>query len=393
LPFCVPVATIGTVTRKAVICVGIASHPISAAGNSWAFLQWALGFRELGWDVWIVESIASRGCVDANWKPCSFAESANRMHWDATMSRFGMRERSTLLVDGEAANSPEAQRFGREAEVFLNVSGHFKHDALATPRARRVYLDLDPGFTQIWAEAYGSSMNFAGHDAFFTVGTRLGGPDCRAPTCGIQWQPTFPPVVLKWWPFMPQPSFGKFSTVAHWHGYSWVEWQGEWYKGKGEEFAKFVELPNRADACFEIATETSTHTGELQAFQNAGWRLTDSATVCHSFDGYERFIRDSSAECSAAKGGYVVSHGGWFSDRSVCYLASGRPVVLQDTGISALLPAGAGLHPFRTLEEAAACCQRVIANFQAEQRAARKLAETHFASEVVIGKMLERLGL
>lgn len=379
--------------RKAVICVGIAAYPISGAGIAWFYLQWILGFRELGWDVWIVEELRSGKCVDANWKPCAFESSANRRHWESVLRRFGLEDYSSLLVDGKAVNFAEAQRFANDADIFLNISGHFKNRNLPTPRAKRIYLDLDPGFTQIWAEVYKSDMNFAGHDAFFTVGTRLGEEGCRAPTCGIQWQPTLPPVVLKHWPFEPQKTFQKFSTVAHWHGYSWCEWQGEWYKGKSEEFAKFVELPKHVNAKLEIATEVTTQSGELEAFADAGWNLIEAKGVCDSLENCERYIRESSAEFSAAKGGYIVSQGGWFSDRSVCYLASGRPVVLQETGISHKVPTGTGLHTFRTLDEAAKCCHQVVHNFDAEQRAARKLVEQYFASEVVIPKMLERVGV
>ena len=378
--------------RKVVIGVGIAGHPVAAGGNAWIFLQWALGFRELGWEVWCVEELQSAKCIDTRWQRVPFAASANRTHWDATLGRFELDGCSTLLVDGDAPNLPEARRFAREADLFLNLSGHFADPQIVMPRARRVYVDLDPAFSQMWADVYGVDMHFAGHDAFFTVGACFGDPGCRAPTCGIRWQPTFPPVVLRHWPFDPQPAFRTFSTVAHWGGHGWCEWNGEWYTSKREEFEKFVDLPRRVPAPLAIATDVRGHAAELEGFRTAGWTLADTASVCASLATYERFVRDSSAEFSAAKGGYVRSRGGWFSDRSVCYLASGRPVVLQETGIGTKVPTGSGLHTFQSLDEAAAGCARVVADFAAEQRAARALAERYFASEVVIGELLLRLG-
>jgi hypothetical protein len=379
--------------RKVVIGVGIATHPVAAGGNSWLFLQWVLGFRELGWDVWCVEQVRSDRCIDADWNPTSFAASANRAHWNRVTDRFALGGCATLLVDGAAANLGEARRFAREADLFLNLSGHFRDPRLATPRARRVYVDLDPGFTQIWAEAYGADMHFGGHDAFFSIGTQLGREGCRAPTCGIEWQPTLPPVALSYWPFEPQPTFRTFTTVAHWGGYGWCEWNGEWYVGsKGEQFVRFVDLPKQVAGRLEIATDVRGHADELQAFREAGWHLTDTATACASLESYEHYVRQSSAEFSAAKGGYVLLQDAWFSDRSVCYLAAGRPVILQDTGFGATVPVGSGLHAFRTFDEATLACRRVLADFAAEQRAARALAERYFASGVVIGAMLERLG-
>ncbi|MGH7265965.1 MAG: glycosyltransferase, partial [Candidatus Rokuibacteriota bacterium] len=186
---------------KALIGVGVASHPLSAAGNTWASLQWVLGFRELGWEVWMIESLASDRCVDAGWKPSAFPESANGRHWRQVVDRFGLGGSATLLLDGDAASVREAKRFAAGADLFLNISGHFKAPDFRMPRARRVYLDLDPAFTQIWADVYGADMNFTGHDAFFSVGSRLGRDGCLAPTCGIDWLPTLPPVVLTHWRF------------------------------------------------------------------------------------------------------------------------------------------------------------------------------------------------
>jgi hypothetical protein len=381
------------VSRKVVIAVGVASHPISAAGNTWLSINWALGFREAGWDVWLVEAIDSKKCVDGAWEPAPFERSANRAYWERITGEFGFRDRATLLVDDGAPNLAALRDFASASDVFLNISGHFKSEAVAFPNARKVYLDVDPAFTQVWAASYNCDMNFAAHDYFFSVGMRLGRPGTFAPTCGIDWQPLFPPVVMKEWPFEPRERFDRFTTVAHWQGYDNSEWQGKWFTGKREEFNKVVEFPRAIGAPMEIATALPAHESELGPFRAGGWRLSEAGEICATMSGYRDYLRRSSAEFSVAKGGYVLSQTGWVSDRSACYAALGRPVVVQDTGLAEVLPLGRGFHAFHTTEEAEAACRRVIADFPTQQRAARELAEEFFASDRVIASLTSRIGL
>jgi hypothetical protein len=376
---------------RIIIAVGIAGHPLSAAGNSWCFLQWILGFRALGWDVWIVESLTLSKLVDAHWNPSPSGSSANEAHWQNTLDRFHLRPQATLLIDDQAANLAETRDFAATADLFLNISGHFRSTALTFPRARKIYLDLDPAFTQIWADTYGTDMNFGGHDIFFSVGSRLGKPGCRAPALGRTWHHTFPPVVLDHWPYQEQAQPSRLTTIAHWQGYKWCEWQGQWYTGKSEQFAALRDLPTLTPVPLEIATEAAINREELAPYAAAGWRLVESKSICADYPTYEKYIFNSSGEFSAAKGGYVKSRCGWFSDRSVCYLASGRPVIVEDTGLESDLPDQPGLHTFRTPEEAARACETVWNNLPSEQAAARRLAEEIFSSQVVISRLLGKI--
>ncbi len=376
---------------KIVIGVGIAAQPISAVGIAWTALNWPLGFRELGWEVWVVEGLDSSKCVDLEWNSVPFEGSANEAHWGTMMGAFGLEGCSTLLVDGVAANLEELRDFAAEADVFLNYSGHFKSPEVEFPKAVKVYLDGDPAFSQAWVESYDCDMNFAAHDRFVTVGTTWDSSDRFAADCGIEWVPTFPPVTLRYWPFEPLNGFGRFTTIAHWEGYKNSEWGGKWLTGKREEFQRFVDVPRSVSKPIELAMSVWDHRSELGPFREAGWELREAREVCSSLDAYAAFLRGSSAEFSVAKGGYVLSRAGWFSDRSVCYAALGRPLVLQDTGVSALLPEGAGYFPFTTPREAVAACERVVGDFANQQRAARRLAEEFFASEVVLTKLLERV--
>ena len=376
---------------KIVIGVGIASHPISAAGNTWNSLNWALGFRELGWDVWIVEAIRGDKCVDEKWQRVPVEQSANLAYWRAITAQFGFAGCATLLIDGAAPELDAFRDFCAEADLFLNLSGHFQSDAVSFPKAVKIYQDGDPAFSQVWVDSYGVDMHFAAHDRFVTAGLRLGRPGTFAPTCGIEWIPTFPPVVLRYWPYSPQENFDRFTSVAHWEGYKSSEWRGEWFHGKREEFQKFTNVPRLVSRPIELATHVATHEAELGPFREGGWRFTEAAPICSTLDAYAAYIRGSSAEFSIAKGGYVLSRAGWFSDRGVCYAASGKPLVAQDTGLGGLLPVGEGFHPFSTPQQAIAACERVIADFPAQQRAARALAEEYFDSAKVIARILDRL--
>lgn len=376
---------------KIVIGVGIAGHPIAAAGNSWAFLQWVLGFKDLGWEVLAVEALAEEKLIGPDWQPTAAGASANESHWRHTLQRFGLEGQAALFISGQSPAAAQARAFAREADVFLNISGHFPRDLLDMPQSRKVYLDLDPGFTQVWAEGYGVDMNWDGHEVFFSVGTRLGQADCLAPTGGKTWLPTLPPVVLTHWPAQPLSAGSPFTTVAHWQGYRWCEWQDRWLTGKSEEFNRLVDLPQRCDVPLEIATDVSAHAEELRPFQQSGWRLADAAEVCRSYDSYAAYLGASAGELSAAKGGYVTTRCGWLSDRTACYLALGRPAVVQRTTAHPAVPVGTGLLDFSTPEEAAEACRRVAADHTAHGRAARRLAEEHFSSRVVIPRMLDRL--
>ncbi len=376
---------------KIVVAVGIASHPISAAGNTWNSLNWALGFRELGWDVWIVEALPSAGCIDEHWQPAPLATSANLAYWREITTQFGLAPQATLLVDGAAANLADLRDFAAQADLFLNLSGHFQSDAVEFPRALKIYQDGDPAFTQVWVESYGVDMHFAAHDRFITAGLRLGQPGTFAPTCGIEWLPTFPPVVRTYWPATPHESFDRFTSVAHWEGYKSSEWRGEWFHGKREEFQKFTTVPRAVSRPIELATHVAVHESELGPFREGGWRFVEAAPICGTLAAYGAYIRRSSAEFSIAKGGYVLSRAGWFSDRAVCYAATGRPLIAQDTGVGSALPVGEGYHPFRTPAEAAVACERVLADYPAQQRAALALAEEYFDSAKVISRLLDHL--
>ncbi|MES2307611.1 MAG: hypothetical protein V4507_02020 [Verrucomicrobiota bacterium] len=375
---------------KIVIGVGIAGHPISAAGNTWAFLQWALGFKELGWDVFLVEEISASKCLDEKWDAVPFDQSTNKKHWERVIRDYGFEDHSCLLVDGESKEKAKLLAFAQGADLFLNISGHFKNLEVLHLCRHRIYLDLDPAFTQIWSEVYSEDMNFAPHDLFFTVGPLLESGKARSPLAGKKWLGTLPLVHLKSWPLIENLG-NRFTTMTHWYGYPPVEYLGEWYGNKSEEFEKIVSLPSKIVAKLEIASDLGEETEEKRKFVAAGWSMSRAAAANVDLLTYQRYIQASRGEFSVAKNGYVRSHCGWFSDRSVCYLASGRPVVLQETGWSEFIPTGKGAFAFRSEEEARESLNQVESDFETHSKAARNLAEEYFDSSKVIQEMLRKI--
>ena len=377
--------------RRVLVGVGIASHPLHAAGNTWAFLQWVLAFREAGWEVWMVEDQASAKLVDAEKKPLPTLEgSANLAHWNSVIDEFGLRDRCTLLLDGESPGKRELLDFARDAEFLFNISGHFHTADVMAAVPRRVYVDLDPAFTQIWAEVYKSAMNLEPHDIFMSIGGRLGRPDCRAPLAGRNWLPIGVPVVLEPFtlPNLEQPG-EMWTTFTHWYGYPAVEYEGEWYGNKSEEFEKLLHLPQRTKARLEIATDVNKDDPVFDRFTAGGWSLVNARPLNTPWQRYRDYAAASRGEFCVAKNGYVRSNCGWFSDRSAMYLALGRPVILQDTGWPEFYPAGEGLLSFTDEASAVAALETVERDPVRHARAARAIAEKYCAGPVVVERFLE----
>jgi hypothetical protein len=382
--------------RRAIIGVGIASYPLHAAGNIWVYLQWALGFRQAGWDVWMVEDVSSAKCIDANGQKCAPALSANLAHWKAVVEEFGLKDRATLFFDGQLptpSELPGLLRFARDAEFLFNICGHFRQRDVFGAVPERIYLDGDPSFTQIWAEVYKSDMHFDGHDKFVSIGRHLGKKECRAPLAGRNWLPVGVPVVLDHFtnPNADQPG-DVWNTFTHWYGYPPVEYDGMWYGNKSEEFARLVDLPKKTTEKLEIATDLHPEDPATRQFLESGWRLVDARPLNTPWQRYRDYLAQSRGEFCVAKNGYVRSRCGWFSDRSVCYLALGRPVILQETGWTDFYPQGEGLLSFHDEGSARAALETVAKDPVKHARAARQIAEKYCSAPVVVNQLLETIG-
>jgi hypothetical protein len=271
------------------------------------------------------------------------------------------------------------------------VMGYLDDQDLLAASPLRVFLDIDPGFGQMWRELSLADL-FAGHDRFVSVGLNVGGEGCGVPDCGLRWIGTPPPVALDHWPASPGGT--AFTTVASWRGpYDPVEYEGRVYGLRVHEFRRFAELPARTAARFELALSIdASEVSDLQRLAAGGWTLLDPVAVAGDPFAYNRFIQGSAAEFTVAKGMYVDTRSGWFSDRSACYLASGKPVVAQETGFSARLPTGKGLISFTTPDEALSAVEDVRADPAGHRRAAREIAEEHLDASRVLPRLVDELG-
>lgn len=368
-----------------VLVAGMVAGVPRQGGATWAVLQYVLGLRALGWDAWLVEPVAGEPGPDV----LSYFAEVRRA--------FGLEERAALLLPDRRTHGAPFERLAAaagRAALLVNLAGMLREPELVERIPTRLYVDLDPAFTQLWSEAEGIDMRLDGHTHFATVGLAVGRPECPVPTCEREWIHTLPPVVLESWPRAGRIERDALTTIGNWRAYGSIERDGVLYGQKAHAWRELMELPRRATARFEVAV--SIHADEkrdLRALAENGWVLLDPDAMAGSPGAYRRFIAGSRAEVGVAKSGYVRSRCGWFSDRSACYLASGRPVLAQDTGFSAHLPTGLGLVAFESTEEAVAGVRSIRRDYAAHSRAARELAEEAFRHDRVIPDLLTAVGV
>ena len=367
--------------------------PRAFAGHHCSIMNWALGFRELGWDVWVVEHVDSHEL-----EPPDSPDRASPQEefWKKSVQEFGFENRECLIVSGRSPQLEAFREFAAEADLFLNYSGQFKRLDLLGPRTRKAYLDVDPGFTQLWVEVCGSDMNFDGHDVFLTVGTTMNRPGTLVPKVGRDWIPVRLPVVADYWrqrlgPVADISADAPWTTIAHWYGYPEMQWQGRRYAGKRESLVEMKDLPGLVGTTCTIATDMTPDWDDYAVFREAGWNFSSSAAVSDDIPSYLRFIAGSRGEIGIAKEGYVVSRAGWMSDRSVVYLALGKPVVLHDTGWPQDLTPAPGLLAFTGPKDCAAAIAQIEADYETHAAGARHLAETVHSPRSVILPLVEKI--
>jgi hypothetical protein len=371
----------------------IAADP-HQGGATWAVLQYLTGLRQLGHDVYFVEPIAEHKQRPAG---ASLSRSANAAYLQAVMAQFGFDGRWALLRPGTRNTCGVAyeqlRRIATRADVLINISGMLAEPALTEQVPVRAYLDLDPAFNQLWHAAEGIDMRFDGHTHFVTVGQAIGTPGCAIPTCGRTWIPTLQPVVLSEWPSTPGPSRSAWTTIGHWRGYGSIRYRGVFYGQKAHSVRRLIALPRTIDEPLRPALSIDPGDArDLEALATNGWHLLDPARVAATPNRYRRFIQASKGEIGIAKSGYVESRCGWFSDRSACYLASGRPVIAQDTAFSRFLPTGRGLFAFSTVDDVRDAVGTIGGAYARHCRHARDIAEEYFEAGTVLGRLLDRIG-
>jgi hypothetical protein len=354
-------------------------------GHAWVFLQYLLGFRQLGYEVLFVDRLTSEML------PRGTAVDGGVRWVEETMAAHGLGESwAVLLDDGESAGQSREQvrEHLRSSSLLVDVMGFLEDEELLGATPRRLFLDIDPGFPQMWQDL-GLHTSFGRHDAYATVGLRVGREGSRVPTCGIEWINTPQPVVLEHWP--ATPSGTAYTSVASWRGpFGPIEYEGERYGLRAHQMRDYAELPSRTGVPMEVALEIeAADSGDEELLRAGGWKIVEPLQVAASTENYRVYVQNSRAEVGVAKDMYVRSRGGWLSDRSLCYLASGKPVLAQATGFELEVETGAGLLSFTTPEEAAAAVEEVEADYARHSAVARDLAQQRFDSDRVLAELLE----
>ena len=381
-----------------VVVTGLAAtYPLG--GVSWDYLAYVDGFRRLGAEVfyledtgsWFYQPSAATYTEDPSTSLAYLAAALARL--DAADLAWAVRDPKGALHGPGAAT---VAAFCRSADLFLNVSGScWLRDEYRGAR-RTAYLDTDPGFTQATLQAVErgtatddqqfSAALIRRHDRFLTYGEAIADPACQVPHCGLTWKATRQPIVLDRWSVSPPPPGAPWTTVMSWaHGRAAPVIDGVERAGKDAEMLRFLDLPRRSGLPFELAVGGEPPRELLAAH---GWRVVEAWDCSRTMDVYQAYLRASRGEWSVAKQVYVVLRSGWFSTRSAAYLASGRPVVVQDTGWSAHYPTGEGLFAFTTVDDALAALAAIEADYPRHAAAARAVAEHELESGRVLAQLL-----
>jgi hypothetical protein len=379
--------------RRRIIVLGyLVRGPVG--GGAWQNLQYVLGFARLGHDVWYLEDSDDEHapCYDPRVDAWTADPTYGLDFTHRAFTRLGLGDRwayfDSVPQHWRGPAAADIHHVCESADVVLNISGVNPLRPWLVDVPARALVGTDPAFDQIRNLTIPDRQERSAlHTSFFTYGTAIGSPQYDVPDDGFRWQPTRQPVVLDAWPVVDPPTRSMFTTVMQWGSYASLEYEGHHYGMKDESFDAVLDLPSRAGAVFDLAIG-SPHVPRV-LLREHGWRLQDPIAVSRDPWTYQRFIQRSRAEFSVAKHGYVVSGSGWFSERSAAYLASGRPVVVEDTGFTSWLPVGEGIVPFRSVEEAAQGVQSVLRSNARHRVAAREIAAEYFDARRVLSDVLE----
>jgi hypothetical protein len=360
---------------------------LGRGGHAMHVLQILEGLRRLGHDVLFLEYLdapPSKATLD------SFASIVDGW-WDparAALLDARSGESHAGLSDGEV------QRFAAGADGLLTLAAHYRAEPwpLLEDVRPRLLLEQDPGYTHLWAADGDPAAIFGVHDLHFTVGANVGTPRSEIPACGLRWHPLWPPTVLDWWSGREAIPTDRFTTVGAWRDYGYLDFEGCTLGPKVEEFEAFMDLPSLAGEPLELVLAIDDDDPDRERLLAHGWHLRPPALV-RTPGRYRDYVAGSLGEFSVAKGGYVGTRSGWFSDRSACYLAAGRPVVLQGTGFEDVLPTGVGAIAVRSAAQAADAIAEVRADYARHSAAALQLAREFFDAERLLADALALAGI
>jgi hypothetical protein len=374
---------------RIVVTGQMAQYPLG--GVTWFYLHYVLGLARLGHDVWYFEDSGQwpyNPSADGLVEGCEH----NVEYLDEVMTRFDLAGRWAYRFPWESQwfglGEDERREVIETADLLVNVSGTLEKPWEYRGVRRLAYVDTDPVFTQVkLARGQADFRKLVdAHDVHFTYGER---DSDAVPDTGHRWLPTRPPVVISEWRTDAEPR-DVFTTVMNWTSHNSVEFGGVRFGQKDEEFREFIDLPGLVEP---QALELALGSGKNQPpprelLEHKGWRLVNPSEVCPDLDSFRAYTETSKGEWGVAKNGYVRGESGWFSERSARYLAAGRPVVVQETGFSDVLPVGEGILPFTTLDEAARAIREVERDYDRHAGAARAIAEQHFDSDRILARLV-----
>lgn len=376
------------------------------AGMAWQVLHYLEGFRRLGFEPYYVEDTGD-WAYDPDENAITSDPTYAVGYLSAAMSWWGYPDRWAYRSGAQGGrlygrSEPELAALIRRADALVNLTGAtvLRDEHLAVPV--RIYLETDPVLPQLEvAQNRPFTIDLlSAHTHHFTFGENLGARDCGVPPTRFSYLPTRQPVVLDWWNGRSARTNPRYTTIGNWRQTGKdIGWEGSVYTwSKHAEFLKFADLPVKAGGQLELAVPVGNGIDEqtradLDTMAFYGWRLADAMPLSRDLAPYRSYIRSSYGEFTVAKDANVRLRSGWFSDRSACYLAAGRPVVTQDTGFGNILPVGRGLFAFQTLEDVLAAFEEVAGDYAAHRRDARAIAEEYFRAEKVVGSLAAETGL
>jgi hypothetical protein len=359
------------------VCIG-ASNTLRypQGGHLWVFINWALGFKSNGCEiVWL-------DVIDPNDSTTMLQERVALLK--SRLAPYGLANTVVLVmpdgtpIDGELAG-----------DLLFDLRYDFP-ESLVKKFRRSALLDIDPGLLQVAMQ--NKHMNPAPHDLYFTIGESVGQSGSRFPSLGLDWIHIPPCISLEHWPKTPPAKDGAFSTVSHWHMNEWmVDDKGEVYKNdKRAAFLPYLELPKNVSSPLELAIHLNNDPEEQKMLESHGWRIKEAHAVASTPTDFQTYIQNSLGEFGCAKPAYVKMQTSWISDRTLCYLASGHPAIIENTGPTQYFNGHEGALRFSNFDEAIACFREVEKNYDAHSSAARGLAEKHFDAKKITATVLER---
>jgi len=368
------------------------AYNATLGGHIWVYLNWALGCQLAGYDVVFLEALGANGITETT------REAISRLHgvlkdtglnadislirWDADQSKYIPE---CELIDDKTIHLQEAVD---NSDLLLDFLYDLPADIICRFH-RSALIDIDPGLLQMWINE--GQLNVASHDFWFTIGESIGKPGSLIPDCGQRWGHTHPPVALESWPIVATKTNGFYTTVTNWWG-DWVRLGNDVFNNeKRTSFIECIDLPSHANANLELAIFSGPGMdADIDEFTSKGWKIRKSEDVSDTPQAYRSYIQNSRGEFSCAKPSCIRFQNAWISDRTLCYLASGKPAIVQHTGESQFLPNGKGLFRFRTPSDAIEAFQTIEADYETHARHARALVEEYFEAEQVVSRVLER---